>query len=191
MTIVIRREKCLSYFLARVIKLSDMCGSGEEGRLGLGHLGFAPTPTEVKGLGNAKVTKIACGYGHTLVLTEDRRVFAWGEGTWGNCGIANSGEILEPLELHTLATLDIRAIHAGGHHSAAITETGQLYTWGKNTNGQLGLGSVTSGEESPQKVSALNGIVKEVGLGRNHTAVIMQVLPEHAYNMLSYNMIQK
>ena len=52
--------------------------------------------------------------------------------------------ILEPLELHTLATVDVVSIHAGGFHSGAITRAGQLYTWGKNTNGQLGVGTVSS-----------------------------------------------
>ena len=152
-----------------------MCGSGDEGRLGLGHLGSAPTPTEVRGLGSTKVVKVACGFGHTLVMSEDRRVFVWGEGTWGNAGITNSGEILEPQELHSLASLDVVTIYAGGFHSAAVTSMGHLYTWGKNTNGQLGLGTVTSGEESPQRVTGLTGIVKDVALGQNHTAILMQV----------------
>jgi len=153
-----------------------VCGSGDEGRLGLGHLGPAPTPTEVRGLGNTKVTKVACGFGHTIVMSEDRRVFVWGEGTWGNTGISNSSEVLEPQELHSLAALDVHDIFAGGFHSAAVTAMGHLYTWGKNTNGQLGLGTVTSGEESPQRVTGVTGIVKDVALGQNHTAILMQVL---------------
>jgi len=154
-----------------------MCGSGDEGRLGLGHLGPAPTPTEVRGLGSTKVINIACGFGHTLVLSEDRRVFAWGEGTWGNTGIANSSEILEPYELHSMATLDVTSLHAGGFHSGAITSMGHLFMWGKNTNGQLGIGTVSTGEESPQRVTGISGIVCDLALGRNHTAIIMKVPP--------------
>ena len=158
-----------------------MCGSGDEGRLGLGHLGMAPSPTEVRALSASKIVKIACGFGHTLALSHDSRVFAWGEGTWGNVGICNSSEILEPLELHTLATVDVVSIHAGGFHSGAITRAGQLYTWGKNTNGQLGVGTVSSSEECPTKVTAVTGIVKDVSLGRNHTAIMMQVTPPNIF----------
>jgi alpha-tubulin suppressor-like RCC1 family protein len=119
---------------------------------------------------------VACGFGHTLALSDDRRVFAWGEGTWGNTGVTNSSECLEPIEIHSLTTKEVRSVHAGGFHSSAITADGNLYCWGKNTNGQLGIGTVTSAEESPQQVSSIIGIVKDVAMGRNHTAIIMMVL---------------
>jgi alpha-tubulin suppressor-like RCC1 family protein len=154
-----------------------MCGKGDEGRLGLGHLGPAPTPTEVRNLGILnRIVMVACGFGHTLALSDDRRVFAWGEGTWGNTGVTNSSECLEPIEIHSLTTKEVRSVHAGGFHSSAITADGNLYCWGKNTNGQLGIGTVTSAEESPQRVSSIIGIVKDVAMGRNHTAIIMMVL---------------
>ena len=157
-----------------------VCGSGEEGRLGLGHLAPAPTPMEVRGLSHLKVTRVACGLGHCLALSDDRRVFAWGEGTWGNTGVANSAEVLEPQELHSLAPMDCIAIHAGGFHSAAVSSAGHLYTWGKNTNGQLGIGTVTMAEESPTKVD-IDGYVIDVALGRNHSAFILQVTAPNLY----------
>lgn len=151
-----------------------VCGSGEDGRLGLGHLAPAPTPMEIRVLSHLKVVKVACGYGHCLALSEDRRVFAWGEGTWGNTGVANSAEVMEPQELHSLAPLDCMNVYCGGFHSAAVTSVGHLYTWGKNTNGQLGIGTVTMAEESPTKVD-IDGVVIDCGLGRNHSAFIAQV----------------
>jgi len=118
-----------------------VCGSGELGRLGLGHLAPAPTPMEIKYFGahKLKVSQVSCGIAHTLALTDDRRVYAWGDGTWGNTGIANSPEVTEPTELHSLAVVEVIKVESGGYHSAAITMEGAMYTWGKNTNGQVRL----------------------------------------------------
>ncbi|KAL6521486.1 hypothetical protein OROGR_018055 [Orobanche gracilis] len=46
---------------------------------------------------------------------------------------------MEPVRVSSISKRIVK-ISAGYHHSAAITEDGELYIWGKNANGQLGLG---------------------------------------------------
>eukprot|EP00282_Hemiselmis_andersenii_P027867 CAMPEP_0169481050 /NCGR_PEP_ID=MMETSP1042-20121227/29901_1 /TAXON_ID=464988 /ORGANISM="Hemiselmis andersenii, Strain CCMP1180" /LENGTH=1508 /DNA_ID=CAMNT_0009595757 /DNA_START=54 /DNA_END=4578 /DNA_ORIENTATION=- len=162
-----------------------VCGSGELGRLGLGHLAPAPTPMELRffSVQQVKICSIACGIAHTLALTDDRRVYAWGDGTWGNTGISSSPEVKEPLELHSLAASETVKIEAGGFHSAAITMDGKLLTWGKNSNGQLGQGTVSVCEESPKKVESVGGnYVMDVSLGRNHTVILVQSTPPNIFS---------
>ncbi len=67
-----------------------------------------------------------------------------------------------------------RFVHiAAGHHSAAVVDkVGNLYTWGSNGSGRLGLGH-RGGTGTPTCVESLETIaVRHVSMGRNHTAAI-------------------
>lgn len=47
---------------------------------------------------------------------------------------------------------------------------GQVYSWGKNSQGQLGLGKEFSSQASPQRVRSLEGIpVAQVAAGGAHS----------------------
>jgi len=68
-----------------------------------------------------------------------------------------------------------KALHAGGGHSALLTDTGELYLWGWNESGQLG--SVSKADKdlpfSENVVRPLPNIkVEHVSLGHNHTSLI-------------------
>ncbi|KAL0300268.1 UNVERIFIED_CONTAM: Ultraviolet-B receptor UVR8, partial [Sesamum angustifolium] len=65
-------------------------------------------------------------------------------------------------------------IAAGYHHSAAITVDGELYVWGKNANGQLGLGKKAEKIiPLPRKIECLDGVaIKMVSLGFEHSIAV-------------------
>jgi alpha-tubulin suppressor-like RCC1 family protein len=48
----------------------------------------------------------------------------------------------------------VKAIAAGMEHSLALTESGEVYAWGWNDDGQLGLGD-TEDRLTPTKVTDL------------------------------------
>ncbi|XP_070030462.1 ultraviolet-B receptor UVR8 isoform X4 [Nicotiana sylvestris] len=79
----------------------------------------------------------------------------------------------EPLEVAGLPK-EIVKVSAGYHHSSAITVDGELYMWGKNTNGQLGLGKKAATILStPSKVEFLTGVtVKIISLGFEHSIAV-------------------
>ena len=64
-------------------------GSNSEGRLGTGATGnetrICKVPTLVDGIQN--IVKVSCGTSHTLALSADGRVFAWGQSFYGALGI--------------------------------------------------------------------------------------------------------
>lgn len=47
--------------------------------------------------------------------------------------------MLEPTQIEALAGIRIIEIAAGGWHSSALSEFGDLYVWGWNKHGQLGM----------------------------------------------------
>eukprot|EP00058_Branchiostoma_floridae_P022831 XP_002608321.1 hypothetical protein BRAFLDRAFT_125491 [Branchiostoma floridae] len=96
-----------------------------------------PTPLPVY-LGE-KVKAVCCGKEHSLALTLSGRVFSWGNGSRGQLGhgtteASNTPQVIEALEGVTMVT-----IAAGGWHSVSVSAFGDLYVWGWNEAGQLGL----------------------------------------------------
>ncbi|XP_035777707.1 probable E3 ubiquitin-protein ligase HERC3 [Anopheles albimanus] len=89
---------------------------------------------------HVRVSKIVSGFEHSLLLTRNGDVYSWGAGLRGQLG---NGEIStsqdQPKLVDALAGVKIVDIAAAGWHSAAVSSFGDLYTWGWNNQGQLGL----------------------------------------------------
>ena len=79
------------------------------------------------------IKKIAVNAGghHCLALTNDNQVYSWGEGDDGKLGHGDRIYYDRPKLIEALKPHKIVDIACGGHHSAAITNKGQLFTWGK------------------------------------------------------------
>ncbi|XP_065371212.1 E3 ISG15--protein ligase Herc6 [Calliphora vicina] len=86
-----------------------------------------------------RTKQLKCGFEHSLLLTTNGDIYSCGNGLRGQLGL----EVLRieetPTLIEALAGIKITSIAAGGWHSAAISAFGDLYTWGYNSNGQLGL----------------------------------------------------
>ncbi|KPA13070.1 conserved hypothetical protein, secreted, partial [Candidatus Magnetomorum sp. HK-1] len=95
---------------------------------------------------NKSFKAIAAGDQHALALTQDGLVFAWGDNEYGQLGNGSqvSGYTPTQVILENETPLDkVQAIAAGDAHSMAILENGHVMTWGKNSSGQLGDGTIT------------------------------------------------
>ncbi|KAM9042964.1 LOW QUALITY PROTEIN: X-linked retinitis pigmentosa GTPase regulator [Megaptera novaeangliae] len=120
-------------------------GSNNWGQLGLGSKSTVNKPTRVKALKPEKVKFAACGRNHTLVSTEGGKVYAAGGNTEGQLGL---GDTEERNTFHLISFFTsqhkIKQLSAGSNTSAALTEDGELFMWGDNSEGQIGLQNITS-----------------------------------------------
>lgn len=134
------------------------CGEGTNGRLGLGHCNNVSFPRQLTALGQYVVRKVAVHSGgrHALAQTVDGKVFSWGEGDDGKLGHGNRMSYERPRLIEALKSKRIRDIACGSSHSAAITSSGELYTWGLGEYGRLGHGDNLT-QLRPKQVSALAG----------------------------------
>ena len=91
---------------------------------------------------------LACGDYHTLAIVQgnssendDTYVYAWGNNMFGQLGSGKDDKI-DQAEPQKCVNIDgnIDVIAAGSMFSCAVTEDGALYTWGCNSEGQLGHG---------------------------------------------------
>lgn len=148
------------------------CGSNDFGQLG--REGSQTRLEAVTGLAQYRVVAATCGANHSLAVDQWGSLFSWGSDESGQLGHNQGSSTLRvPRLVKSLGTVRVAAVAAGLYHSAALTAGGQLYTWGNNSRGQLGLGSSTDMVFSPTLVESLLGVpLAGVACGGNHTLVV-------------------
>jgi regulator of chromosome condensation len=88
---------------------------------------------------------IAAGAYHSLALTTDGVILAWGLNNHGQLGFGHLDPVLAPTPIslegasHSGLLPRFMALAAGEHHSVALTDTGIVYAWGRADSGQLAL----------------------------------------------------
>ena len=152
-------------------------GSGRSGQLGHSDLESLVMPRVVDSplLHGQQVVQVACGSAHTLVVTHTGSVLAWGWGHFGQLGTGSTGNSLMPVCVAGLDAVVIYRVACGSAHSTAVSDTGQLYTWGWGVNGQLGHGDDAT-YTSPTMVKRLETVyISQVSCGLAHTVAVSEV----------------
>mmetsp|Transcript_14392 Transcript_14392/g.22902 ORF Transcript_14392/g.22902 Transcript_14392/m.22902 type:complete len:329 (+) Transcript_14392:1-987(+) len=113
-------------------------GLGYCGQLGLGDCTNRLAPVRVgteEAFGESRVLMAACGNAHTLVVTVKGTLFSFGLGRDGMLGQNDEVDRLVPTQVEAQHFGNAKVVSAAGGatHSAAVTEHGGLYTWGKGT----------------------------------------------------------
>nr|XP_005614124.2 X-linked retinitis pigmentosa GTPase regulator isoform X5 [Equus caballus] len=120
-----------------------MFGSNNWGQLGLGSESPVSKPTCIKALKPEKVKFVACGRTHTIVATEGGKVYATGGNSEGQLGLGDDEDrnTFHRIKFFT-SQHKIKQLSAGSSSSAALTEDGELFMWGDNSEGQIGLKNI-------------------------------------------------
>ncbi|XP_022841811.1 ultraviolet-B receptor UVR8-like [Olea europaea var. sylvestris] len=150
-------------------------GRGEDGQLGHGDADDRFTPTQLGALDGREIVSVTCGADHTTAFSESQsQVYSWGWGDFGRLGHGNSSDLFSPQPIQSLQGLHIKQIACGDSHCLAVTMKGEVLSWGRNQNGQLGLGT-TEDSLLPQKIEGFQGIsVKMITAGAEHTAAVTE-----------------
>ncbi|XP_034328903.2 RCC1 domain-containing protein 1 isoform X2 [Magallana gigas] len=96
-----------------------------------------------------RVSEISCGKEHALILTNSGDVYSCGGGSRGQLGLGHVETRERPCLVEDLTGVRMKCVGAGGWHSIAISELGDLYVWGWNESGQLGLPCRNISTQSP------------------------------------------
>ncbi|XP_016204355.1 E3 ubiquitin-protein ligase HERC2 [Arachis ipaensis] len=163
---------------------------GEEsgGRLGHGVGKNVVQPRLVEALASTTIDFVACGEFHSCAVTMAGELYTWGDGTH-NAGLLGHGtdvshwipkRIAGPLE-----GLQVAFVACGPWHTALITSTGQLFTFGDGTFGVLGHGD-RENVSYPREVDSLSGLrTIAVACGVWHTAAVVEVIVTQSSSSIS------
>ncbi|CAH1803231.1 unnamed protein product, partial [Owenia fusiformis] len=160
-------------------------------QLGNGSTNQCTTPTHVTtNLQGKVVVQVACGSHHSLALTSEGEVFAWGQ---NNCGQVGSGSTTnQPAPRKVTACLGGKKavrIACGQTSSMCVLENGDVYGWGYNGNGQLGLGNNVN-QPNPVKVQGLTGVfIISVVCGYAHTMALSDEGTLYAWGTNAYGQL--
>ncbi|KAK3696531.1 hypothetical protein QZH41_015897 [Actinostola sp. cb2023] len=143
-------------FLARDGTIKT-CGSNEYGQLGKERGGRHPEV--VTALETHTISQVVCGQNHTAAVSDQGLVFTWGDNSKGQLGLGlNAGQIMcRPKIIKQLAKMMIVQLACGANHCIAMSRGGHLFSWGQNSNGQLGVG-IPGDQYEPSPVSSLRGV---------------------------------
>ncbi|XP_031196569.1 X-linked retinitis pigmentosa GTPase regulator isoform X5 [Mastomys coucha] len=149
-------------------------GGNNEGQLGLGDTDDRDTFHQIGFFTSSNTIKqLSAGANTSAALTEDGKLFMWGDNSEGQIGLKNKSNVCIPHEV--TVGKPISWISCGYYHSAFVTMDGELYTFGEPENGKLGLPSqLLINHRSPQRVLGIPERVIQVACGGGHTVVLTE-----------------
>ena len=128
---------------------------------------------------NHKIVRINAGQWHSCAINSEGELFTWGVGFQGRLGHGTKDPCFTPTRV--TGALDghrVVDVACGSFHTVALTETGIVFCWGDNANGQCGSSTLPEAVTKPHCVSSLcvvgGGVAKSISCGRQHTAVVMK-----------------
>lgn len=127
------------------------------------------TPATVPDLDDA--VAVAVGGSHVCALRAGGGVRCWGSDSDGQLGVGGAPGGASDVPLDVSLPSAAAAIAAGGRHTCARLANGQLWCWGANDYGQLGIGTVDAAAEEPTLVAGVDPS-RALSLGADHSCLL-------------------
>uniref|UniRef100_A0A8C5KTS3 Hect domain and RLD 3 n=1 Tax=Jaculus jaculus TaxID=51337 RepID=A0A8C5KTS3_JACJA len=145
-------------------------GKNSHGQLGLGmEFPSQASPQRVRSLEGIPLAQVAAGGAHSFALSLSGAVFGWGMNSAGQLGLSDEKDRESPCHVKLLRTQKVVYISCGEEHTAVLTKSGGVFTFGAGSCGQLGHDSIND-EVNPRRVLELMGSeVTQIACGRQHT----------------------
>jgi len=110
------------------------------------------------------------GGGHTVAIKNDGTLWAWGLNNYGQLGDGTTEDKLVPTQEISQST-NWSSISIGGLHTVALKIDGTLWSWGRNSDGQLGDGT-TENKHVPVQEDSQSADWRSLSAGAHYTVAI-------------------
>lgn len=176
-TLVVRRH-CIGFEGYNAIFEKQLVGIGRNylGQLGTGESSISESEPVV--ILQKDIETVSAGDSFAVATTEDgeyeRDTYVWGANEYGQLGLGHTDTVYTPTRLENPQDEEdwgvFKQVSAGPDFCVGVTEAGNVYTWGRNSAGQLGLGH----KQNMLKPTRIRGLtnVREVVAGYNHALAI-------------------
>jgi len=146
-------------------------GNNYDGKLGDGTTIHRLQPVTVSGLSSGISSMAAPSYedyvtrrSHSCAVTNSGGLKCWGSNSYGELGDGTTTDRYTPINVSGL-TSGVMLASLGWQHTCAVTSTGGVKCWGRNSSGELGISSSTFNSTIPVDVTGLSSGVSVVSLG--------------------------
>ena len=138
------------------------------------------------------LTIFGCNASEVIFATNEDKVYAFGRNRFGGLGLGVDEENIDSPQWNTsLSDKQLSNIYCGFEHWLALTSGGQVYSWGHNELGQLGLGTVKP-TNVPQLIEELaDEVVVQLSCGAAYTMAltaegqVLQSIVSELYHLFS------
>jgi alpha-tubulin suppressor-like RCC1 family protein len=145
-------------------------GENSTGQLGLGDTIARTQPMRVGG--HTDYVTLTCGGDNCCAVRVSGALYCWGDNHQGvpaQGDLTGEPDVLAPSRVSE--QLRYSRVSVGEAHACAIDESGSLWCWGRNEEGQLGVGLPPTQARMPLQVGTV-GDFREVAAGQHHTCAI-------------------
>lgn len=135
-----------------------------------------------------RIVQVSAGLAHAAAIVETgvrhsavgrvrshqmKELFTWGSSEFGQCGHGVVGTHYEPHLVEDLRGKVVVQVSCGHSHTMCVTDMGEVFAWGNNTHGELGLG-VAGNSLRPKRVD-IAGKQKavQVACGGTHSLILL------------------
>jgi hypothetical protein len=144
-------------------------------------------PKVINSLSALQIVDLKCGYFHSLALSQSGEVYFWGSfdrQVVKNCVVAQ----FTPIKVNGFNDEKVIMISCGGSHSMALTESKQVFSWGYNSFGQLGIGTKKN-TNKPKRIK-LDGVkIHKICCGYNHSLLLSEEGDIYAFGNNNFGQI--
>ncbi len=132
------------------------------------------------------INKFFNGFRHIVALTDDGKLYSWGDDTFGQRGertydYSNSPNLKRPNNAHEIERINnfedavVKDISCGYYHNLALMNNGDVYAWGRNNCGQIGIGIGVEMQSTPIKLELSKySSIKQIACGFHHSLALTE-----------------
>ncbi|KAL5220980.1 hypothetical protein ABZP36_025693 [Zizania latifolia] len=162
-------------------------GWGLYGQCGQGNTDDVLSPTCVSAILGIKMQDIGAGLWHTVCTSVDGDVYSFGGNQFGQLGTGSDQTETVPklVDASSLENKNARTVSCGARHSAIITDEGEVFCWGWNKYGQVGISALHLEEKITAAFFFFNFLHMQLGLGDSMDRNVPCSVPVDAYHPLN------